>query len=191
VDDEFAKLGEGKKRYRDAISETVLKIHDAIRDTDARASLLSAQIGTDNTDASSQGTDSIWNSIRRMYETMQSIQLEIEKVTVLSTNAEEVQNTVLSKMDTLAQNFLTLNKFTQENLSKIAQKVRAIESKRNPTTGVAGSLEYRRLLDRIGIVDDIIKRHTKDISKGDRTIALATLNGNSLPLTASIQTLLI
>jgi DNA-binding ferritin-like protein len=29
----FSKLGEGKKKYRDAISETVMKIHDAIMGT--------------------------------------------------------------------------------------------------------------------------------------------------------------
>jgi hypothetical protein len=40
VNDEFAKLGDGEKKYRDAISETVMKIHDAIRDIDARTSLL-------------------------------------------------------------------------------------------------------------------------------------------------------
>jgi hypothetical protein len=165
VDDEFAKLGEGEKKYRDAISETVFKIHDVIWDTDARTSLLMSQIGNDNTDASSQGIDSIWNSIHRMYESMQNIQEDIEKVTAQSTNVEEIKDTFLSKMDTLAKNFHGLNKFTQENLSKIAQKVRAIKSKRGPTTGVSGSLEYRRLLDCIGIVDDIIERHTKDISK--------------------------
>jgi hypothetical protein len=31
--DEFSKLGNGEKKYRDAISVTVMKIYDAIRDT--------------------------------------------------------------------------------------------------------------------------------------------------------------
>jgi hypothetical protein len=53
--DEFSKLGEGEKKYRDAISETVMKIHDAIRDTDARTSLMVAHLGHDQTEASSLG----------------------------------------------------------------------------------------------------------------------------------------
>jgi hypothetical protein len=61
--DEFTKLGEGEKKYRDAISETVMKIHDAIRDTDARTSLMNAQIGHDKSDASNLGTDSVWDSV--------------------------------------------------------------------------------------------------------------------------------
>jgi hypothetical protein len=54
-DDKFSKLGEGEKKYRDAISETVMKIHDAIRDTDARTSLMVAHLGHDQTEASSLG----------------------------------------------------------------------------------------------------------------------------------------
>jgi hypothetical protein len=63
--DEFSKLGEGEKKYRDAISETVMKIHDAIRDTDARTSLMVAQLGHDQMEASSLGTDSVWNLMRQ------------------------------------------------------------------------------------------------------------------------------
>jgi hypothetical protein len=53
--DEFSKLGKGEKKSRETITATVLRIHDAIRDTDARASLLAARIGTDNTVASGEG----------------------------------------------------------------------------------------------------------------------------------------
>jgi hypothetical protein len=150
VNDEFEKLGNGEKRYRDAISETVLKIHDTIRDTDARASLLSAQIGPDNTEASGHGTDSIWHSIRRIYETTLSVQNELEKAILQSTNVETVKAQVLSKMETLDTNFHGLHKYTQENLAKIAQNLRNIESKRPTSVSVSGSLEYRRLLDRLG-----------------------------------------
>jgi hypothetical protein len=36
---------------------------------------------------------------------------------------------------------------------------------------VTNSLEYKRLLDRIGIVDEIAEHQTKDIGKGDRGVA--------------------
>jgi hypothetical protein len=171
VNDEFAKLGDGEKKYRDAISETVMKIHDAIRDTDARTSLLAAQLGSDSTDASGQGTDSIWNSIRRVYEITKVIQDDLEKVTLQATEVDDVKDQALTKMETLAKNFHGLHKFTQENLSKISQNLRNIEAKRPSSGGVSSSLEYRRLLDRLGIADDIIERHTKDISKGDGALA--------------------
>jgi hypothetical protein len=83
-------------------------------------------------------------------------------------------------MDTLAQNFHGLNKFTQESISKISQKIRALEAKRSPTAGVSGSVEYRRLLDRIGIVDDIVERNTQDISKGDKVLAKMDAKINNL-----------
>jgi hypothetical protein len=111
VNDEFEKLGNGEKKYRDALSETVLKIHDAIRDTDARTRLLAAQIGSDNTDASGNGTDSIWHSIRRIYETTLGIQNEVEKAIRQSTDVETVKVQVLSKMETLDTNFHSLHKY--------------------------------------------------------------------------------
>jgi predicted nucleic acid-binding Zn-ribbon protein len=180
IDDEFAKLGEGEKKYRDAISETVFKIHDAIRDTDARTSLLTAQLGKDNSDASGQGTDSIWDSIRRVYETMLEVQDDILHITSKSTEVTEIKEHVLTKMDTLAQNFHGLNNFTQESISKISQKIRALEAKRSPTVGVSGSVEYRRLLDRIGIVDDIVERNTRDITRGDKALAKIDSEINTL-----------
>jgi hypothetical protein len=60
---EFAKLGDNESKYRDGISKTVMKIHEAIRDTDARAVLLGSQIGHDTSEASGQGDESIWDTI--------------------------------------------------------------------------------------------------------------------------------
>jgi hypothetical protein len=169
INNEFEKLGTGEKKYRDAISETVLKIHDAIRDTDARTSLLSAQIGSDNMGASGPRTDLIWHSIRNIGETTIGIQSELEKAK--ATDVEAVKAQVLSKMETLDTNFHGLHKYTQENLAKIAQNLRSIEAKRPTSGSVSGSLEYRRLLNRLGNADDIIERHTKDIGKSDRVVA--------------------
>jgi hypothetical protein len=169
--DEFSKLGEGEKRYRDAISETVFKIHDAIRDTDARTSLIAAHIGHDQTEASGMGSDSVWNSIRRIYDTLKTIEAEIEKATERTEVMDEARVIIVGKMETLDKNFHGLKTFAQENLSKIAHKIREFENKRTPgNAGVSNSLEYKRLLDRMGIVDEIMERHTKDISKGNRNV---------------------
>jgi hypothetical protein len=65
----------------------------------------------------------------------------------------EVGNAITGKMETLENKFHGLRKFAQDNLSKIANKIRAIENKRPSGAGVSNSLEYKRLLDRIGITD--------------------------------------
>jgi hypothetical protein len=44
----------------------VFKIHDAIRDTDARAYLLAARIGRNNTMTSGEGAESVWDTLRRV-----------------------------------------------------------------------------------------------------------------------------
>jgi hypothetical protein len=103
--DEFTKLGEGEKKYRDAISETVMKIHDAIRDTDARTSLMNAQIGHDKSDASNLGTDSVCNSVRRMYDTTKLIQEQVDKATLETATITQVGRTLTGKMEIL-DNFL-------------------------------------------------------------------------------------
>jgi hypothetical protein len=51
----------------------VIKIHDAIRDTDARASLLAARIGKDDTTASGEGSESVWDYICRMCKAIEEV----------------------------------------------------------------------------------------------------------------------
>jgi hypothetical protein len=169
--DEFSKLGEGEKRYRDALSETVLKIHDAIRDTDARTSPITAHVGHDQTDASSMGTDSVWNAIWSICDPLATIEADVEKAAEKTLKMEESKTAISGKMATLDTNFHGLRTFAQDNLSNISQKIRDFENKRSSGGGVTNSLEYKRLLDRIGIVDEIAKRQTKDIGNGDRGVA--------------------
>jgi hypothetical protein len=75
---EFAKLGENESKYRDGISKTVMKIHDAIRDTDARAALLGSQMGHDTSEASGQGDELVWDTIRRLCDAIDKVQAEAD-----------------------------------------------------------------------------------------------------------------
>jgi hypothetical protein len=69
--DEFIQLGKGEKKSRESITAaTVLRIHEAIRDTNARASLLALSIGMDDTAASGEGAESVWDTIRRLCNTL-------------------------------------------------------------------------------------------------------------------------
>jgi hypothetical protein len=52
----------------------------------------------------------------------------------------------------------------------MALKIRNLENKRSTGAGVSNSLEYKRLLDQIGIVDEITDRHTRDIGIGERNV---------------------
>jgi predicted nucleic acid-binding Zn-ribbon protein len=111
---------------------------------------------------------------------MLKVQDDILHIMSKSTEVTEIKEHVLTKMDTLAQNFHGLNKFAQESISTISQKIRALEAKRSPTAGVSGSVEYRRLLDPIGIVDNIVERNTRDISRGDKALAKMDAEINTL-----------
>jgi predicted aconitase len=126
-------------------------------------------IGHDQMEASSLGTNSVWNSIRRIYEKM--IKEDVEKVTLNSATTEEVRKTVTEKMETLDTNFHGLKTFAQEKLSKMVHKIRALKNKHSTGSGVINSLEYKRLLDRIGIVDEIMECPTTDVSKGERNVS--------------------
>jgi hypothetical protein len=95
--DEFMKLGDGERKYRDAISETVLKIHDGIRDTDARTSLMSTQIGHDKSELSNLGTDSVWDAIQRMYDTLTLIQDQVDKAKAESATTTQISRGLTGK----------------------------------------------------------------------------------------------
>jgi hypothetical protein len=74
VNDDFSKLGSSESKYRDAISSTVVRIHKAIQEADARTALLAARVGRDNTDASDLGSETVWEAIRRLCDAMGEVQ---------------------------------------------------------------------------------------------------------------------
>jgi methyl-accepting chemotaxis protein len=126
--DEFSKLGKGEEKSRESITATVLRIHEAIRDTDARASLLVSSIGTDDTSASGEGAESVWDTIRRVCNTLDEIQglvddcsQEIREVTGQVTKFQE-------KMANMSRNLLGLKQYVVDSLSVIHWKVRNLES---------------------------------------------------------------
>jgi hypothetical protein len=103
--------------------------------------------------------------------TIAAVREDVEKVTLDASAMAELGNVITGKMETLDKTFHGLRNFAQNNLSKIANKIRAIKNKRPSGAGVSNSLEYKRLLDRIGITDEIVERHNKEIAKGERNVS--------------------
>jgi uncharacterized protein YukE len=125
------------------------------------------------TDADGSGTriDTVWNAIRRIFETIKEIEEDVVKGTDKMVACDSETNAVSLKLDTLNKNFHGLKTFAQENLSKIAQKIRAVENKKmGGTTGVSSSAEYKRLLDRMGIINEVLEQHTRNMGRGDITV---------------------
>jgi hypothetical protein len=116
---EFENLGNGEEKYRDAISTMVVRIHEAMRDTDARVALLAAWVGEDVTEASDMGSDSVWDAIRNVCNTMDDVQedgkgalKEIPKLAGFSTDAT-------IKLGTLSENFHGLRNYAQDSFMAI------------------------------------------------------------------------
>jgi hypothetical protein len=105
-----------------------------------------------------------------MYDTTKLIQEQVDKAKLDTATITQVGRTLTGKLEILDKNFYGLKTFAQDNLSKMAMKIRNLEKKRSTGAGVSNSLEYKRLLDRIGIVDEIMDRHTRDIGIGERNV---------------------
>jgi hypothetical protein len=105
-----------------------------------------------------------------MYDTTKLIQEQVDKSKLETDTITQVGRTLTTQTEILDKNFYGLKTFAQDNLSKMATKIRNLENKRSTGAGVSNSLEYKRLLDRIGIVDEITDRHTRDIGIGERNV---------------------
>jgi hypothetical protein len=126
VNAEFSKLGAGESKYRDAISSTVVKIHEAIREADARTALLVARVGRDHTDASDLGSETVWDAIGRMCEAMGELQKHLRMAATEVPNLLSHHVNTTTKMSTLSQNLHGLQQFTQESLGVIHQRMRTL-----------------------------------------------------------------
>jgi hypothetical protein len=137
---EFEKLGKGEEKSRESISATVIRIHDAIRDTDARASLLAARIGKDDTTASGEGSELVWDSIRRMCKAIEEVrQLAEIGSKALSAILEDSKQS-REKMFVLSNNLIRLKTYTVDSIGMIQRKIASLGG-----TGLAASPEGRGL----------------------------------------------
>jgi chromosome segregation ATPase len=124
---EFEKLEKGGEKSRESISGKVIKIQEAIRDTDARASLLGARIGhQDNTAASGEGSESVWDTIRRLCDVMAEVRELAEAGAKAIPEVLERSEGLLDKMSNMSKNLIRLKTFTVESLSVIQQKLASV-----------------------------------------------------------------
>jgi hypothetical protein len=121
---EFKNLGSGEEKYRDVISTTVVKIHEAMRDTDARVALLAARVGKDHTGASDLGSDSVWDAIRNVCNTMDGVQEDVKSAMKGIPNFDSFHEDTRTKLGNLSDNFHGLRKYAQESFVAIQAKVR-------------------------------------------------------------------
>jgi hypothetical protein len=121
VNAEFTKLGAGESKYRDAISSTVVRIHEAIREAGARTALLEARVGRDHTDASDLGSETVWDAIRRLCDTLGEVPKNSSMAATEIPNLVSQQVDPTTKMSTLSKNLHGLRQFTQKSLESIHQ----------------------------------------------------------------------
>jgi hypothetical protein len=147
---EFSKLGTSETQYREGISSTVLKIHEAIRDTDARAAFLGSRMGYDKTSASGQGDESVWDTIRRLCDSIEQIQDQADSGARAIPGLLESSDDAADKLEILSQNFHGLRKYAQEGINTISRQIRRVET--STQMGASGSVadpNYERLVDRL------------------------------------------
>jgi hypothetical protein len=113
---EFQKLGKGEETSRESISGTIIKIHEAIRDTDARASLLGSRIGQDDTAASGEGSESVWDTIRRLCDAIAEVRELAEAGAKAIPEVLERSEGLLDKMSHMSKNLIGLNLLVQSLL---------------------------------------------------------------------------
>jgi hypothetical protein len=178
--DEFAKLGVGETKYRNAISDSVMRIHDAMRDTDARICLLAVRVGSDNTEASDSGTDSIWESIRKIYDTTRVIRDDLDVTIGHYSDSVQANDDIVDKMAVLDQNFKGLHQFSQDNLTKLMERVRVLESKRPRGGSSLKGPDNRAFMELIGVLESDVKRNSQTIQESNATTARLSTDVNVL-----------
>jgi hypothetical protein len=156
---EFEKLGKGEEKSRESISGTVMKIHEAIRDTDARASLLAARIGKDDTVASGEGLD----TIRRLCDSMAEVRELAEARAKAIPEVVERSDDLMNKMSNMSKNLIGLKTFTVESLSVIQRKLARVAGEASQSPKISGRLdnmdpEFERVKRRI---NGELKRHAR------------------------------
>jgi hypothetical protein len=162
VNAEFSKLRAGEGKYREAISSTVVKIHEAIREADAQTTLLAARVGRDHTDASDLGSETAWDVIRRLCEAMGEVQKHLRVTAMEVPNLLSHNVNATTKMSTLSQNLHGLRQFTQGSLGVIHQRMRTLENGGSSQVGSPAFIrtsEYQRLMERLQFLEDQAKSY--------------------------------
>jgi prophage DNA circulation protein len=162
---EFGKLGKGEEKTRECISTTVFKIHDAIRDTDARAYLLAARIGQDNTMASGEGAESVWDTLRRVVSMLDEVQELVEAGSQETLMLTETIRDSQDKMGNMSQNLIGLKQYVVDSVATIHRKVSNLESSKteigNNSPGLA------RLQGRLDDLEEKARDYAKTSKKND------------------------
>jgi hypothetical protein len=155
LNDEFTKLGKGEEKLRESITATVLRIHEAIRDTDTRALLLASSIGSDDTSTSGEGVESVWDTIRRVFNTLDGVQGLVDDGAREILGVHGQVTDFQENMGNMSQNLIGLKKYVVDSFAVIHRK--ALDFGEGGPAGQSGSqdagisnLALDRLKDRLG-----------------------------------------
>jgi hypothetical protein len=172
--DEFTKLGKGEEKSRESITATVLRIHDAIWDTDARASLLASSIGPDDTSASGEGAESVWDTIRRVCNTLDEVQGLVDDGSREILGVHGQVTAFQEKMGNMSQNLIGLKKYVVDSLAVIHRKVLDL-GEGGPVVGsgsqdaVISNLAFDQLKDRLAELEDKARAYARVSTRHEET----------------------
>jgi hypothetical protein len=158
---EFAKLGEGDLKHREAISVTVVKIHEAIRDTDARASLLAAGIGHAK-EYGCRGEETVWDSIGRLCDGMEEVKKHADFGTREMPQLIADSRKAKVKLSTLSQNFHGLSKYAiHKKIHKIGEDGGAGLGGSGQRRPAVGDPAFDRLQSRLDDLENQAQEYSK------------------------------
>jgi hypothetical protein len=165
---EFGKLGKGEEKTRESISTTVFKIHDAIRNTDAWAYLLAARIRRDNTMASGEGAKSVWDTLRRVCNSLGEVYELIEAGNQETLMLTETIGDSQEKMGNMSQNLIGLKQYVVDSIATIHRKVTNLERTTPGNSLSDDSPGLNRPQGRLEDLEDKARGYARTASKNDR-----------------------
>jgi hypothetical protein len=107
-------------------------------------------MGYDKTAASGQGDESIWDTIRRLCDSIKQIQDQADSGARAIPGLVESSEDAADKLEILSQNFHGLRKYAQEGINTITRQIRRVEtSTQMGTSGSVSNPNYKKLVDRL------------------------------------------
>jgi hypothetical protein len=75
--EEFKKFGGGETKYREALTETIMKLQTGVGEANGRAVILSTKLGLDPV-ASDHGSITVWEAIRKTQKDISTLEVLVK-----------------------------------------------------------------------------------------------------------------
>jgi hypothetical protein len=119
--EELGSLGTGEKKYRAALTQTIMKLQSGVGDANRRALILAARLGQD-TDASDQGLITVWEAIGELKGKVGALGQSIATGRQEVVNSSRIANDALATVSVAAADLASMQaefvaeKFRSSNL---------------------------------------------------------------------------